>query len=255
MSWARYDDQLPMNKKWAKLRGKGVNGAAALGLHLLANTYCRHNGTGGLVEPHVVEMLVGKDGIKLAGLLVEVGMFDVCEGGWTIHDYAEFHDPNDPDPDRSAAQRQKELSAKRAESGQKGGRVSASNRQAKSKGASILLEANREANGEQTSTPDPVPDPVPTTSSSSINSESLGASPDDDFVSNVIGEIARLRGKANAKTNPSNYAKTTITNFRATEMGDLHAFLAARPELADDNEWEAAARIFEMYRVNTRSAS
>lgn len=244
-----------MNKKWAKLRANGVHGAAALGLHLLANTYCRHNGTAGLVEPHVVEMLVGKDGTKLAALLVEVGMFDVCEDGWTIHDYAEFHDPKDPDPDRSAAQRQKELSAERAKNGQKGGLASASKRQANKEFASVLLEANEVANGEQTSSPDPVPDPVPRTSSSSINSESLGGAPDDDFVSNVIGEIARMRGKANAKTNPSNYARTTIANFRATEMDDLRGFLAARPELADDNQWEAAARIFEMYRLNTRSAS
>lgn len=152
MSWARYDDMLPMNKKWASLRAYGTDGAAALGLHLLANTYSRHNGTGGVVDKHVVEMLVGKCGSKLARLLVEVGMFDVESDGWKIHDFAEYHDPSDPNPDRSANDRQKEISRSRAEAGRKGGLAKASK-------ATDLPEAK----SWQTSSPVPVPEPVTTT--------------------------------------------------------------------------------------------
>lgn len=96
MTWARYDDMLPMNKKWIRLRTYGVEGAAALGLHLLANTWARHNGTAGHLDADVVEMLVGKPGKKLAGLLEKVGMFEATVDGWQIHDYADYHDPLDP---------------------------------------------------------------------------------------------------------------------------------------------------------------
>lgn len=120
MSWARYDDELPMNRKVVALRAHGLHGTAALGLHLLANTWCRHNGTGGRVPAHVPEVLVGKDGAKLAGILCAVGMFDADDDGWMIHDYAEFHDPKDPNPDRSAADRKKDLSAKRSQAGKMG---------------------------------------------------------------------------------------------------------------------------------------
>ena len=149
MSWARYDDMLPMNKKWVALRSHGVEGAAALGLHLLANTWCRHNGTAGHVDNSVVEMLVGKTGSKLAALLVKVGMFDVQPGGWCVHDYAVYHDPNDSSPDRSASERTRDVSRIRADAGRKGGLAKAGN-------ATVLLQAN----GWQSPSPVPVPVPV-----------------------------------------------------------------------------------------------
>jgi hypothetical protein len=152
MSWARYDDELSLNCKVGRLRALGVNGIAALGLHLLANTYCRHNGTGGHVDNHVPELLVGKSGCKLAAILEQVGMFDVStDGGWMIHNYDEYHDPNDPDPDRSAAARRRELREKRVEAGRLGGLAKASN--AASKPLAVL---------QQTSSPVPVPIPLPT---------------------------------------------------------------------------------------------
>jgi hypothetical protein len=150
MSWARYDDELTLNYKYGRLRAMGINGMAALGLHLAANTYARHNGTGGVVEPHVPELLAGKCGPKLAAILVDVGMFDPVMTGWFIHDFAEFHDPNDPDPNRSASDRKKEISEKRAAAGRAGGLAKAKQTPSKPTG---LLEAKRW----QTSSPDPVP--------------------------------------------------------------------------------------------------
>lgn len=159
MSWARYDDELSMNKKVGRLRSKGVDGIAAIGLHLLANTYCRHNGTAGEVEAHVPELLAGKCGGKLARLLAEVGMFDVTESGWAIHDFEEFHDPSDPDPNRSAADRKRELSEKRAEAGRQGGLAKAGKVASKPLANPGNATATDLANGWQT--PSPVPDPVP----------------------------------------------------------------------------------------------
>lgn len=138
MSWARYDDELPMNQKVGRLIGRGQVGLAALGLHLLANTWSRHNGTAGIIEAHVPNSLAGPQGRKLARLLAEVGMFDDrSDGGWEIHDFAEFHDPNDPEPNKSAAQRKKELSKVRAEAGRKGGKAKAA-KQTSSKATDLL---------------------------------------------------------------------------------------------------------------------
>jgi general stress protein YciG len=155
MSWARYDDELPLNRKVGNLRAYGVDGIAALGLHLLANCYARHNGTAGKIDAHVPEILVGRCGKKLAGLLAAVGMFDATNDGWFIHDFEEFHDPGDPEPNRSAADRKRDLSEKRKEAGRRGGQQTASKRAANPSNAPDLLPAN----AEQTSSPVPVPVP------------------------------------------------------------------------------------------------
>jgi hypothetical protein len=110
-----------MNKKWVALRKRGVQGAAALGLHLLCNTYSRHNGTGGFIDEHVPEMLVGGVGHELAALLLQVGMFDAADGGWTLHDFDEYSDPKDPAPNRSANDRRRDMIEKRKEAGRLGG--------------------------------------------------------------------------------------------------------------------------------------
>lgn len=156
MSWARYDDEFPMNRKVGQLIAKGQPGIAAIGLHLLANTWARHNGTAGVIEPHVPNVIAGPGGKRLAAILVEVGMFDARqEGGWTIHDFAEYHDPTDPDPNRSAVDRKKELSLKRAEAGRRGGLAKAKQTPSKPSGKT-------EATERQSPSPDPVPDPTTT---------------------------------------------------------------------------------------------
>jgi hypothetical protein len=157
MSWARYDDELAMNRKIAMLRAKNVDGLAALGLHLLANTYSRHNGLKGVLTLADLEGLVGRRlARKLAGILVDVTMFDkLDENTWQIHDYAEFHDPSDPEPDKSAADRKKELSEKRAHAGRLGGLAKA--KQTSSNATDLLV-----ANGKQCSSPVPVPVPSST---------------------------------------------------------------------------------------------
>jgi hypothetical protein len=158
MSWARYDDEFPMNKKVGRLIAHGKDGVAAIGLHLLANTYARHNGTAGVIEAHVPNLLIGRSGNALAALLVEAGMFDHRDDGWEIHDFDEFHDPNDPDPNKSASDRKKELSEKRRAAGRAGGL--AKGKQTPSKPEALL---------QQTSSPDPVPDPSSLSPSTSLH--------------------------------------------------------------------------------------
>lgn len=233
MSWARYDDEFPMNKKVGRLVGKGQQGVAAIGLHLLANTYARHNGTAGLIESHVPNLLCGPRGRTLAKLLQEVGMFDPHPDGWTIHDYAEFHDPNDPDPDKSAADRKKELSEKRAEAGRLGGLAKA--KQSPSK-ASDLPQAKGVAKPWQSPSPDPDPDPDLTTGTNHHPSYTGGPDDDERFRA-IVEALADDRIKRHpARDNPLKY-RTTVVASVIDQQGDaIRSFLASFHPDADADQ-------------------
>jgi hypothetical protein len=154
VSWARYDDELPYNRKVAWLRAHGVNGIAALGLHLLANTWSRHEGQQGFIPDYIPEQLVGKSHAKLVTLLAGIDMFTACENGWMINDYDQYGDRDDGIPVTVKVERLRKV---RAEAGRKGGNAKAANRASK---PPSKREAELVVNGWQTSTPVPVPDPV-----------------------------------------------------------------------------------------------
>lgn len=222
MSWARYDDELSMNRKIGQLRARGMTGIAALGLHLLANTYCRHNGTKGIVDAHVPELLVGRPGKKLAGVLADVGMFDArCDGGWIIHDYAEFHDPSDPEPDKSAAQRKRELSEKRAEAGRLGGLAKAGNASSK-----------RVALPQQTSSPVPVPSEQVSDTSTPVDTPASGGGPVDIRINQVADHYARIASERAHPTFPESYRLTARQT--ALNHPDLDRYLTRWPTAPPD---------------------
>lgn len=173
MTWARYDDELAWNRKVAWLRAQGESGIAALGLHLLANTWSRHEGMQGFLPEYMAEQLAGRTGPKLAGLLVEIVMFEAEPGGWLIHDYHEYSAKDDDGS--SAAEKAAQLSKVRAEAGARGGKAKAAAKQTASKAPSKAV-----ANGWQN--PSPVPDPVPTPNTSidrtaSSSTREAGSSP------------------------------------------------------------------------------
>lgn len=234
MSWARYDDEFPMNRKVIKLVSEGQAGLAAIGLHLLANTWSRHNGTAGIIEAHVPGIIAGAAGKRAAKLLAEVGMFDVIEGGYAIHDFAEYHDPNDPEPNKSAADRKKELSEKRAEAGRRGGQAKAKQSQGF---ASVLPGSKTEANGWQTSSPDPVPDPVPPVGSTATTHHRLhGAAADDDvrfapIIEELVdGRVAKFPSRSNAFA-----YRSKITAQITADYGDvIREYLATHPDTPAD---------------------
>lgn len=196
MPWSRYDDELSMNKKIGRLLAKGEPGAAAIGLHLLSNTWARHQGTGGHIESHVPGQLVGNPrlGRKLAALLEEVRMFDVhAAGGWQIHDFDEFGDPNDPNPNRSTAERRREISEKRAEAGRLGGLAKAGKRSSNASGLPV-------ANAEQTSSPGPDPEPVLATGTPDDDRhqpDATSSSLDDtvELYADIVASYPRNQGK------------------------------------------------------------
>jgi hypothetical protein len=138
MTWARYDDELPYNRKVAWLRAHGVEGIAALGLHLLANTWSRHEGQQGFIPTYMPEQLTGKPWAKLTALLVEIGMFEALEDGWMIKDYDEYGDRDDGVP---VSEKMARLSKVRAEAGRAGGLAKAGKRSSKpaSNGPSLVV--------------------------------------------------------------------------------------------------------------------
>jgi hypothetical protein len=230
MAWARYDDEFSLNRKVGRLVAQGQAGVAALGLHLLANTYSRHNGTGGVIEAHVPRLLCGPGGSKLARMLADVGMFDPREeGGWTVHDYDEFHDPSDPDPNRSAADRKKELSEKRAAAGRLGGQAKAAKAGGKPSGNGTGKSV---AELEQTSSPVPVPpcssslDDLPPPVDGLLGGE-------DERIEEICAaySLMALNDAINAGTKirdgDSYRRKATMT---ARSHDDLHRFATGWPE-------------------------
>jgi len=224
MSWARYDDNLPMNKKWLRLRAEGVSGVAALGLHLIANTYARHNGTGGHIEAHIPEMLVGKDARKLVALLVLVGMFDAqADGSWLIHDYAEYHDPADRQPDRSTDERRRELSARRADAGRQGALAKAGKAPSKSL-----------AMPEQTPSPVPVPVPEPYVSSTDTYPPTdcrggVDNSPRRQAIATAYGRIAVEQGGPTVKSPDAYAAKARQRALADSELVRLAELFPTAP--------------------------
>lgn len=218
MPRCRYDDELPMNRKVARLRAQGVNGLAALGLHLLANADCRHNGTGGHVEDFVPDQLCGpRLGRRLAQILEDVGMFDPHpDGGWEIHDYHEYDDPTDPSPDKSAAERKREISEKRSQAGRLGGLAKAGKRQ----GVAT-------AKPEQTSSPSPSP-LVDENLATSVSQSVGGVGDDDDRVASAL--MLRAKHVAHRGDDPAAYARTVYRQDVAERGPALRQYLLAHPE-------------------------
>jgi hypothetical protein len=214
MPWARYDDTLTVNGKITRLRALGVNGIAALGLHLLANTWSRHEGTMGHIPTYMAEQLAGRPGLKLAAMLVEVRMFDSVDDGWIVHDFDEFTDPNDPDPSRSAADRKREISEKRRVAGSAGGKAKAA-KQTPGKSVRLL---------EQTSSPVPVPVP----SEQVLNNSTPDNTP--TAVDNSrIGEVLEVYAEAELQ---AAYAKGTKVTSAAGYKQAAKATGAKHPDLA-----------------------
>lgn len=166
MSWAKYDDALPQNRKVSWLRAQGVNGIAALGLHLLLNTWSRHEGMQGFIPAYVPEQLAGRHSVKLVKLLADDGcaMLNTVENGWMINDYDDYGDRDDGTP---VDEKRARLSKVRAEAGRAGGLSKAARSSSKS---SPLPDSKPPSKAKQSSSPVPVPLPKTVNSPTSAGS-------------------------------------------------------------------------------------
>jgi hypothetical protein len=86
MTWAKVDDTLHSHPKARKA------GLPALGLHLLAMSYCGQYLTDGFVEDGWIDMHVRTAAErKLPGVLVDAGLWHEGEGGYWIHDWLVYN--------------------------------------------------------------------------------------------------------------------------------------------------------------------
>jgi hypothetical protein len=85
MPWVKLDDSFYSHPKVV------AAGVEAVGLYVMALTYCSHHLTDGHVPAGWVKEKVGGRARKLAGALVEHSLWEQNGSGWLIHDYLDFN--------------------------------------------------------------------------------------------------------------------------------------------------------------------
>jgi hypothetical protein len=136
MTWIKVDDHFADHPKVMAL---GPDRLPGLGLWQVAASYCARYLTDGFVPAAHVKAHAPR---KLVNRLVAVGLFDVVEGGYVLHDWLRYN------PSR---QQVEEAQAKKRAAGQAGGRASGQAR----------AQAPATAEHEAKTKPVPVPVPVP----------------------------------------------------------------------------------------------
>lgn len=138
MAWVRIEDTVTEHRKHL------AAGPAACWLWVCGIAYCQRQLSDGFIPLEALPMLGVASGVKgLTARLVRVGLFDVAEGGYLVHDYHHYNDTR-----AEAFDRRLKLSKVRSDAGRIGGLHSAATRkanaEAKSKqSAKQVAEANR----------------------------------------------------------------------------------------------------------------
>lgn len=111
MPWMRLDDQIFLHPKIV------AAGKDATLLHLSALAYASSQLTDGFIPSAAVRVIAATVNVSAKGVaaLVEVGLWEVTDGGYAIHDFLQYN----PSREETIAKRD-DLSAKRAEAGRKG---------------------------------------------------------------------------------------------------------------------------------------
>lgn len=170
MAWVRVDDQFPDHPKVIALD------LASSGLWLHGLCYANRHLTDGFVPAALVRRVGDETAEAAAARLVSAGLWEPVDGGWVVHDYAEY---------QRSREEIESVSGKRAEAGRAGGmakaKQTASNRQANGwqVASNDLANAEQsEANAEQNPAPTPTPTPVENGSLRSLAATSRGKATD-----------------------------------------------------------------------------
>lgn len=157
MTWLKLDDAFADHPKVM------AAGPLASWLHVCGLLYCSRLLTDGFIPAGQVRKLADvDDAIGLAEQLVAVGLWDVADGGYQVHDYLDFNPTRE-----EALQRREHISEVRRDAGRAGGVASA---KARAKAEPFIKEAtepNDEANCltvaddtvKQNASPVPIPYP------------------------------------------------------------------------------------------------
>jgi len=148
MSWVKIDDQFFRHPKVL------AAGRDARDLYLVGLTYCAQSLTDGFIPGAAMRVLAAEAEIETgpasAARLIAVGLWEVVEGGYAVHNYLEY---------QPSKERVIETRDARADAGRRGGKQKASNLLDKAPSKTL-------ANEKQNSTPypsrtHPVPVPLP----------------------------------------------------------------------------------------------
>lgn len=112
MPWGRVDDTLYDHPKLDRL---GRDRLPALGLHLVAISWCNRWLTDGHVPDERVRRLEGT--ARLADALVTAGLWERVEGGYQVHDFLDFNDSRADVEARREADRDKKRAQRAAGAG------------------------------------------------------------------------------------------------------------------------------------------
>ena len=90
MTWARLDDRFDDNRKVKRV---WLNCPQALGLHVMALTYCTRHHTDGLVDTEYVaeKAPAVKQRERMTQALVDAGLWTTDPEGWRIHDFLDYN--------------------------------------------------------------------------------------------------------------------------------------------------------------------
>lgn len=93
MTWLRLDDGFAHHKKVAPLTDR------AFRLHVTAMLHCADQLTDGFVGDAIPECLTkapqGKSLVAAIKELVDIGLWEPVDGGWLIHDFADWNPSSD----------------------------------------------------------------------------------------------------------------------------------------------------------------
>lgn len=139
MVWFRMDDSFPSHPKVLGIPRR--ERLAAIGLWTLAGGWCAKQLTDGYLAEHMVEEIGGT--FKSASALVDAGLWDVVDGGFRFHDWADYNPTREEVESERIAARER---MKRLRSGRSSGEVRANN--------------SRSSQGSSSEVRDPRPDPT-----------------------------------------------------------------------------------------------
>ena len=112
MAWVRIEDVVTEHPKHLQA------GPAACWLWICGIAYCQRQLSDGFIPIQALPVLGIAKGVQaLADRLVSVGLFDVVQGGYRVHDYHEFNDTRE-----EALQRREAVRAQRRHAGIASGR-------------------------------------------------------------------------------------------------------------------------------------
>lgn len=222
MTWIRLDEGFPEHPKVL------AAGDEAAWLFVCALGYCNRHLTDGAVPAAAVNRLTGfRAPGRLAARLVEVGLFEISDNGFVVHDFLDYQ------PSRASI-----------ESERAGARERMRSVRQRSKGV--------RPNETETS-PSPSPSRSDTESSSSSQKRSSnGAAPVDDDDGRIDRAITlHARWAAQTADNPKSYARTVAANDRRESIADLRACLKADPAMTAER---LAQGVFQMSEVDVARA-